>query len=62
MGAIFAAVFLMKLLTFKIPIHIVYWITSGLCVFIAFICLFGIKNVKIKNQEKSICSRMYIHI
>jgi MFS family permease len=56
-GAIFAAVVLIKLINYY-PIHYVYWITGGLCVLIAFVCLFGIKNVPIVKRERTVKKRL----
>jgi MFS family permease len=58
LGAIFAALFLLKLQAYM-DIQKVYWVASSICVIVAVICIFGVKNVQRNtNIQKNICKRL----
>ena len=58
MGAIFAATVLIKLQSYT-DIRNVYFITSGFCVVVSVICLFGVKNIQRREDaETNICKRL----
>lgn len=57
-GAIFAATFLLKLQSYM-TIQEVYWTASGLFAFVAFVCIFGVKNINKKpDSEENVIKRM----
>jgi hypothetical protein len=58
LGAIFAALFLLKLQSYM-SIDQVYTITAGLCVGVAIICIFGVKNIERRDDaEENVCKRL----
>jgi len=57
MGAIFAAVVLIKLQNYT-DIKNVYFLTSGMCLVAAIICVFGVKNIKRAEAETNILKRL----
>jgi hypothetical protein len=57
MGAIFAALFLLKLQSYM-DILEVYWVSAGICFGVAIICAFGVKNVNRRNTDVNICNRL----
>jgi MFS family permease len=58
LGAIFAALFLLKLQSY-LTIAQVYSITSGICVVVAVVCTFGVKNIQRRDhEEENICKRL----
>jgi hypothetical protein len=58
LGAIFAALFLLKLQSYM-SIAQVYTITAGLCVAVAIICIFGVKNIQRRDDaEENVCKRL----
>ena len=58
LGAIFAALFLLKLQSYM-SIAMVYNITAGLCVAVAIICIFGVKNIQRREDaEENVCKRL----
>ena len=58
LGAIFAALFLLKLQSYM-PIAQVYTVTSSLCVLVAIVCVFGVKNIQRRDDaEENVCKRL----
>jgi MFS family permease len=57
MGAIFAAVVLIKLQNYT-DIKNVYYLTSAMCVIAAIICLFGVKNIQRGEMETNLIKRL----
>lgn len=58
LGAIFAALFLLKLQVYM-SLEQVYFITASFCVLVAVICIFGVKNVERGvNSETNVCKRL----